>query len=75
MANPNDTTEKVLQFIKEYKRSNQGNSPSFDEIAEKCELAGRSNVKYHIEILQKEGKIVYKGARQIILCEPMEVTA
>lgn len=75
MTNTTDTSEKVLDFIKGYKRSHQGNSPSFDEIAEACALGGRSVVRYHVGILQKEGRLVYKGPRQIVLCDPLEVTA
>lgn len=60
--------EKILQFIKSYKRKHDGNSPSTLEIAAATGLTSTSVVMYYLYKLQDLGKIRLPGrgkARQI----------
>lgn len=62
------TPEKILEFIKLYKRKHDGNSPSTLEIAAATGLTSTSVVMYYLYKLQDLGKIRLPGrgkARQI----------
>lgn len=50
------TTQSVLDFIKQYKRENNGNSPSLREMGDGCFMT-TSSVSYHIQKLVDAGKI------------------
>jgi SOS-response transcriptional repressor LexA len=56
MGKQNNTTTDILIFIKDYIDKNQL-SPSYQEIADKFGLKGKSIVGYHIKKLIKQGKI------------------
>lgn len=51
------TREKVFDYICDYKKENDGNSPTVREIKRGCGLSSESVVSYHLDILQCEGKI------------------
>lgn len=51
------TTDKVFNAIVEYKIENCGNSPSVREIMVDAGLSSTSVASYHIEKLEKEGRI------------------
>lgn len=48
---------KVLEFIIEYKRSNNGNSPSVAEISDACAIPSTSNVWMMLVSLREQGLI------------------
>jgi len=51
------TRNRILEFIIQYKREHEGASPSFREICAGCYLASVSTVKYHLEELERTGRI------------------
>lgn len=51
------TREKIYAFIIAYKLSNDGNSPSFRQIATACGLRSLSAINHQLNELQNEGKI------------------
>lgn len=56
--------DEVLAFVKQYKMSHGGLSPSFDEIADAVGI-GKSTVKYHLDSLEQDGKLKVLGIRSI----------
>lgn len=60
---------EVYQFIIDYKRDNDGNSPSYREIGEACKISSSSNVKHAIDRLIEIGKIEFSGTRSIKVLE------
>lgn len=65
-------SEKALEYIQQYKRSNQGTSPSLEEVAAGCGFSGRSHARYYILILEQQGKVKYLGTRNIQILVPEE---
>lgn len=53
--------EAIFKFIRSYKCSHDGNSPSLREIMEMCGISSTSVVHYHLDILEQEGRIRLKG--------------
>lgn len=49
--------ERVYDFIVAYKKSHDGNSPTFREIMEDCEVLSTSTVVYYLDKLGKRGLI------------------
>ena len=47
----------VFQFIVRYKRACDGNSPTYREIMRACRLASLSGVHYHLNKLERQGRI------------------
>lgn len=71
----NDLGEKeqaVLDFVKSYKRENQGTSPSLDEIATGCHLVSRAHSKYYVGRLVDKGRLIFHGTRNIQIVDPMD---
>jgi SOS-response transcriptional repressor LexA len=60
-----DKEIKILNYIKAYKKRNDGNSPSFREIMRDCDIASTSHVHYLIGKLEKAGELQCKGQRFI----------
>jgi len=56
--------DMVFRFLIAYKRDHDGNAPTLREIAQACCLA-RATVKYHLLLLEKEGRIRWQGGRAI----------
>ncbi len=50
----------ILAYIIAYKRRNDGNAPTLDEIGQQFHTT-KSNVDYHLRRLEREGKIVLPG--------------
>lgn len=69
------TTEATLDFIRDYKRDNNGNSPSLREIAAGIGVASTAVASHHVVKLEQRGYIrrVPYRSRWIELVE--EVTA
>jgi len=63
MSSPN--LLKVLDFIVEFKRSHDGNSPCNREIADGCGIASTSTVDYYLRRLEASGLIERGGVRMI----------
>lgn len=60
-------TERVFDFIVQYKSENDGNSPSIRDIMAHCAISSTSVVIYHLEKLERSERIErdYAGARSI----------
>lgn len=58
------TRELIFQYIVQYKRAHDGNTPSLREIAEACNLSSPSSVQYHLFWLEMEGRIRMFGERR-----------
>lgn len=58
----NKTSEKLLQFIINYKNNN-GFNPSIREMCEALSLSSTSTIFYYLNILEKEGKIHKTGLK------------
>lgn len=61
MSKDND----VYRFIVRYKIAHQGNSPSFDEIMEDCNISSKSIVAQAMANLQDAGLLVQDGVKNI----------
>ena len=62
------TTMRVLNFTIKYKVALDGNSPSFKDIQDGCNLSSRSVVSYHIDKLIEAGLLIKEaGQRQLIV--------
>lgn len=48
---------KVMNFLIEYKKEHDGNSPDLRTIMRECDISSLSVVKYMLEKLEAEGKI------------------
>ena len=51
------TTKNVLEFLKLYKAKHDGCSPTYQQIAEGCNLASSSVASYHLKRLDAAGLI------------------
>lgn len=49
--------KRVLDFIVQYKKQYDGVSPTMREIMKGCNLFSMSTVSYHLERLEKNGRI------------------
>lgn len=58
---------EVYNFVKQYKANNNGNSPSFDDIMEACNISSKSTVKYYLLKLQEQGYLEFDGVRSITI--------
>lgn len=57
---------RIYQFILEYKREHDGNSPTFREIRQACQISSTSMVSYYLRQLEAETKIsLQPGTRSI----------
>lgn len=56
--------DRVFEFIREYKRLNDGLSPTHREIMEGLDISSTSVVSYYLDNLVKRGKIVLPDDRQ-----------
>ena len=65
-------TEKILAYIEGYLLS-VGYPPTFQEIAEGCNISSKSTVSYYLDKLVGEGKITKKPGipRSICVIVPM----
>ena len=61
MSKSND----VYRFIIRYKIAHQGNSPSFEEIMEGCQISSKSVVSDILESLQDAGLLKQDGVKNI----------
>jgi SOS-response transcriptional repressor LexA len=61
---------KVLDFIVEYKKTHNGNSPSNREICLGCGIPSTSTVNYYLLELQESGLIILPGKK---VCRSIEV--
>jgi len=50
-------TDRIFDYIVQYKRENDGNSPSLRDLVADCEAGGTSAARYHVMKLEKQGKI------------------
>lgn len=61
MGRPMDTNldarKRIFEFIVDYKRAHDGNSPTSREIVEGAGISSTSVVHYHLGALEREGKI------------------
>lgn len=55
----------VLKFVIRYKAENNGNSPSYEEIMDKCGIKSKSNVKDILDKLQASGSLEREGTKHI----------
>lgn len=53
--------ERVLGFIIEYKKKNDGCAPTYREIMAGCEITSSSLCQYILRKLEADGKIVLDG--------------
>lgn len=51
------TTELVLKFLKFYKSTHDGCSPTYKQIADGCDLISSSTALYHVKKLAEVGLI------------------
>ncbi|MDA8212184.1 MAG: hypothetical protein M0021_09945 [Clostridia bacterium] len=58
------TKDRILQFIRDYHDEHQW-APSVREIGRAVGLLSTSTVQYHLAELAQQGRIVYKGVRQV----------
>jgi len=49
--------KRVYDFIVDYKRSHDGNSPTFREIMQDCNITSTSMVLYYLKKLEKKGLV------------------
>ncbi|MBN1965822.1 MAG: hypothetical protein JW910_14315 [Anaerolineae bacterium] len=56
--------QRIYDFIVAYKREHDGLSPAIKEIADTCQI-GFSTVRYHLWMLEIDGRIRAKGRRSI----------
>ena len=49
--------DEVVDFIIQYKKEHNGNSPAYDQIMESCDIYTKSHVKYILDSLAQEGKV------------------
>lgn len=64
------TRDKVYDYIVEYKRTHDGNSPTLYEIVDNTPCSSTSHAKHHLLKLKKEGLIMLgndKSARAIFV--------
>jgi predicted ArsR family transcriptional regulator len=59
-----DSRERIFEYVVAYKREYDGNAPTLREIAERCCLSS-ATVRYHLLVLEKEGRIRWHGGRKI----------
>jgi len=63
MSRKNEATrEAILAYIIQYKRLHDGTSPSIREIGDACKIASKSTVKYHLDELERTGRITTEFA-------------
>lgn len=63
-----DTRNRVLEYIIQYKKDNDGAAPSMREISEACDIASSAHVKYLLDTLDEMGLIDKgNGARMIAI--------
>lgn len=58
---------QILQFAIEYKKTHNGNSPSYDEIMESCGITSKSVIKYLLDKLEEDGLLEHDGIRSIVI--------
>jgi SOS-response transcriptional repressor LexA len=59
----NDKADEVYNFIIEYKKTHDGNSPFIREIMRECDLSSTSHVTHYLNRLEDDGLIERKGGR------------
>ncbi len=59
---PSAEETRILQFVVDFKRRNDGCSPSLREIAEGCGICSTSVVRYHLDKLEAAGQLRFSGS-------------
>lgn len=59
-----ETREQIYKYLIDYKQAHSGVSPTVQEIANACYVS-TSTVKYHLLILERDGRILVLGRRAI----------
>ncbi len=59
-----ETREQIFRYVIDYKHAHNGVSPTIKEIAEACFMSA-STVKYHLLVLERDGRILILGRRAI----------
>jgi len=65
-----DIAERIYQYIINYKRAHDGNSPTYREIRDACRISSTSIVSYWIDKLVASGRLRLSGdtgSRKIIV--------
>lgn len=64
-----DKLSEIMQFIIRHKIDNGGNSPSYRQIKNSCQLSGTSIVQTAIQQLIEQGRLSYTGisAKELIV--------
>lgn len=57
--------KEILRFVIEYKMDHNGNSPSYDQIMDACEISSKSEVKRILEGMEGAGLLNLNGRRGI----------
>lgn len=52
------TRDLIFNFVVQYKRDHNGNSPATREIADACCLSSLTTVRHHLTALACEGRII-----------------
>ena len=60
-----DTTNLIYQYIIDYKKANDGNSPSIRQICQGLNIASTATVWYHMRRLSEAGMIGQNTGRQV----------
>lgn len=56
---------EIVGFVIEYKKSHNGNSPSYDEIMDACGVSSKSEVKRILGNMEAAGLLKRNGRRSI----------
>jgi len=57
----------ILNAIVAYKRTHDGNSPSYEWLMRECGVSSKSVLRYNLGRLQKLGRIQFAGVRGIMV--------
>ena len=69
----NGRTQQILEFVRKYRRE-KGISPTYREIGLACYITSTSGVRYHLDVLERNGYITRQPGvpRGIALNETLE---
>ena len=56
---------EVLKFVIRYKAAHNGNSPSYKEIMDGCDIKSKSHAKWLLDRLESAGALEHDGVRGI----------
>lgn len=57
LATERARAERVYRYIVQYKRDHDGNSPSYRQIMDACDVSSTSQVSLTIDLLRRQGRI------------------